>query len=439
MSKQSKRLEDDLSLPLDIETEHWKRLSGNVLILICGAIAALVAIAAFAPVREVAIAKGELVTSIEPVVVEHFEGGTVEDIHVRPGDVVEPGMRLITIAPGTLKSELSRSRIRRAFLAAQRARLLAHMRGDPLDLDWLTGKFPDLARNEEARFAAERAQLAAEEEAISAEIESLMAERNAAQREIDSVQAQISIDEERTTIQAQLAAQGLATRTAMLEARSRAETVRADLAAAEKAHSSASRAIADARYRLTGLRSTRLQEWTLQDAELSAEMVELDATTESIEERLDDRIVTVSEGGVVHELAVNGSGEVVAPGDLIATIIPVGATLVAEVKVKPEDIGHIETGLPAEVIVTTFDKEVYGSVEAAVHSISPTTFTSPEEEPFYRVRLTFDVGAVRHGENVGELLPGMVVQSEILTGDRSLLKYMLKPLLRAFDRAFTER
>lgn len=439
MARDQKALEDDLSLPLDIETEQWTRLSGRILTLLSLAVVALVVVAAIAPVREVAIAKGELVTLRDPVLIEHLEGGVVQEVHAREGDLAEAGTPLITIAPGTTKTDLSRTRIRRAFLVSQRGRLAAHMRGVALNFDNLSADYSDLMRNEMVRFDAESAQMLAEENAVLAEIDALMVERDAAKREITSVQEQIRIDVERASIQTQLVSRGLATRTSELEASARAESVRADLAAAEKVHSSAVRAIADARYRLASLHGTRMQEWTVQDAELSAEIVELDAAVDDLRTRLADRIVTAPEGGIVHEFSINGIGEVLAPGDHIATIIPIGTPLIAEVKVLPADIGHIEVGLPAEVVVTTFDKEVYGSLNASVASISATTFSSPEEEPFYRVRLALEDASVQHGSNVGELLPGMVVQGEILTGERSLLEYMLKPLVRAFDRAFTER
>ena len=439
MSEGVDELEKAMSLPLDIKSEYWKRFSARVLKLGCFVFTLLIAIAAIAPVREVAIAEGQLATRQPPVTIGHLEGGIVAEVFTRQGAVLDAGAPIARLSPLRAESDLEQINTRSAFLTLQIARIEAQLGRGPPDFGTAGQAFPGLARKQQALYDAEIAAYTAEIRAIDAEISERSLERDAASREVSSAISRIEIADQQAAMQRRLRASGFATQTALLDAEGALEDERSALASAQKAEIAAVRGIADAEARLASLKAERIAQWTVTLTELSAEAAELRKRLQHHQDQVARLLITTPVRGMVHEITAQSQGEIVAPGDQIATVIPLDDTLVAEVKVRPDDIGHIEVGYSAEITVTTFDKEVYGSLAGTVLLVSPTTFESPQEEPFYSVRLSIDRYTLSDGKTDFRLLPGMVVRAEILTGERSVLRYLLKPLVRAFDRAFIER
>ncbi len=432
-------LDRDLSLPLDIDSERWARLSTGVIRLGCLIFVCLVSIAAIAPVREIAIASGQLVTPLPPIVVEHFDGGLVEEILVREGDLVEGGAPLLRLSRGRFESELTQIQARQTFQILQRERFVAHVENRQPNFDGLLLDFPSLVAEQQALFSAESATIKAEIDATTTEIREIELEHGAAGREADSLLAQFSHAKSLVVLQRGLFERGFATRSRVLDASREMEQIRAAIAAAQRNGLAALRAISEARRDQHARSSERLLNWSEQIAELSASIAELEQSKRQQLDLLDRLVLRSPARGILHELSVGGVGEVLAPGDLVATIVPSDSELIAEVKVDPVDIGHVEVNSPAEITVTTFDREIFGALHGAVISISPTTFQIGDEDPYYVVRLSLDRLVMEGVKQTGELLPGMVVRGEIRTGEKSLLRYMLKPIARALDGAFSER
>ena len=144
--------------------------------------------------------------------------------------------------------------------------------------------------------------------------------------------------------------------------------------------------------------------------------------------------------GVVNNVLVNGRGDVVRPGGVVAEITPTGAELMAEVRVDPKDIGHISVGLETDVSVTTFDPNRYGKIEGRVAHVSADTFTDERTgDAYYVAYIALAQQEIGTGVRARELTPGMQVRAEIVTQSRTLMQYILKPVSRSLDQAFTER
>ena len=127
------------------------------------------------------------------------------------------------------------------------------------------------------------------------------------------------------------------------------------------------------------------------------------------------------------------------PGETIAQIVPIGEALVAEVHVKTEDIAVVKVGDPAELKVTAYDFSKYGKIKGEVASISPSTFELDDKRSYYKVVIRFDPNRTDRFAAAWKLQPGMTVEADIISGSRSLLQYLLKPIYRGIDVAFSER
>jgi membrane fusion protein, adhesin transport system len=142
--------------------------------------------------------------------------------------------------------------------------------------------------------------------------------------------------------------------------------------------------------------------------------------------------------GRVQQLLQRSPGEVVRPGDAVAKIVPLGDALVAEVLVKPEDIAAVKEGDKAELKVTAYDFSKYGKIKGEVSDISPTTFEQDDKRYYYKVHIRFNPNRSDRFATVWRLQPGMTVDADIISGSKSLLQYLLKPIYRGVDVAFSE-
>ncbi len=439
MAKASPDAEAYLALPLDIESGVSALLCRRVVALGSLVFVALIVISAFAPIKELSIAQGEIVTETPPVVVEHLEGGSVDALLVEAGDRVEAGTPLARIAPLQAESDLAQAEVRSAHLTLQRERLRGLIDGRLPDFGHLQDLYPGMALDQEKLYRVEARAIATAAQAIAAEIVQRKDERRAAVHELESLKARQAINDEQVAIRDELLSRGFASRVAALETRAAREQTRADQAAAQRAVTAADRAIADAESRGTREAAERVEAWSLDIARLTGEISELDQSIRQAQDRVKRLLVRTPAAGRVQELLPKGIGEILAPGDAIAVIVPDDATLVADVRLNPDDVGHISVGDPAEISVTTFDEAVFGTLEGTVTSISPTTFPDPEKGPFYSVRVGLDRTVLTSPNADVSLSTGMLVRAEILSGERSILRYMIKPIARAFDRAFNER
>ena len=143
--------------------------------------------------------------------------------------------------------------------------------------------------------------------------------------------------------------------------------------------------------------------------------------------------------GVVKGLEVNTIGGVIRPGSRLMEIVPSGGELFAEVKVSPNDIGHIKIGYPVIIKVTSYDFSRYGSIDGKVTGLSATTFTNEQGQSFYKGVISLGKNYVGNVEGRNVILPGMIVNVDIITGTKSLLAYFLKPIHKALNSAFSER
>ncbi|HID02537.1 MAG TPA: HlyD family type I secretion periplasmic adaptor subunit, partial [Desulfobacterales bacterium] len=143
--------------------------------------------------------------------------------------------------------------------------------------------------------------------------------------------------------------------------------------------------------------------------------------------------------GIVKGLEIHTIGGIIPPGQPLMEIVPLDEELIAEVKVSPNDIGHIKKGDHVTVKVTTFDFSRYGSINGTVSALSATTFTSEQGAPYYKGMIKLEKHYVGNDAEMNKVLPGMIVNADIITGEKSLLAYMLKPIHRSLNSAFIER
>ena len=150
-------------------------------------------------------------------------------------------------------------------------------------------------------------------------------------------------------------------------------------------------------------------------------------------------LVTSPVRGIVQQLMVNTIGGVIQPGNDLVEIVPLDDTLLIEAKIRPQDIAFLRPGQEAIVKFTAYDYTIYGGMKGKLEQISPDTVTDKDGKSFYVIRLRTDKNHLGSDEKPLIIIPGMVASVDIITGKKTILAYLLKPILRAKAEAFRER
>jgi adhesin transport system membrane fusion protein len=411
-----------------------------LLVVIVAFFATFLAWASWAELDEVTRGEGKVIPSRQVQVVQNLEGGIVAEIAVREGAIVERGEVLVRIDDIRAASSLRESRARHLALLGALSRLRAEV--DETELVFppeVVAEAPVVAANERALFEARR-------QALESEIGILRSQ--AAQREQELSELATRLDQlkrshelalEELKITEPLAANRVVSRVQLLrlerevnDLSGELETTRLVVPRAEAALREASRRIEE---RYLKFRAEAQRELNAVQAEAAAlgEVIAAAADTVSRTE------VRSPVRGTVKQLFVNTVGGVIQPGADLIEIVPLEDNLLVEAKVRPADIAFLHPGQAAMVKVTAYDFAIYGGLEGVVEDISADTITDEKGESFYRVRVRTHDSALHEAGEPLPIIPGMTTQVDILTGEKTVLDYLLGPILRAKERALRER
>lgn len=423
-------------------------------------VAATLAWAALTHVPEVAIGVGDLAPMIAPAPVQHFEGGIVTEVLVHEGDVVEAGQPLLRMNDAAAQSELTQARLRLESLQLQAQRLTAAAEGNMMAME-LRGRqgsagiaFAD-AGGESASMPSMTTSLfiGPQRAALDARLRSLndriaVIHEQVAQRrselatlsgQIFAVREQMTLHSKELGIREELGRNGLTTRLAVLEAQRLLMSAKAEHERLNGQHATALRSLAEAEARISEMQSAAVDEARQEAARVALEIAETAEVVRKLEDRAERTLLRAPAPGILRGLAVHRPGTVLPPGGLIAEIMPQEAPLVADVRITPRDIGFIEVGQPVHVKVQAFDYARYGAVEGIVERVSAGTFLDEQRQPHYRVRVSLNQQHVGRNPAKAQLVPGMTVQADITTGNKTVLQYLLKPIYSAMAASFHER
>lgn len=424
---------------LEDEKIQWRRRALLALTLF---IVAVMAVTVAAPVKKVALATGSIEAAEDIVVIEHLEGGDVRRVFVQPNDEVAAGAPLLKLDERAVNAEISSLEIRRAHLSLRAARLESLLLGAP----FAAAASPHLSAldrlNAERLFEAETANFDSERAALLARIAERKADQRALRAARVSLVAELGAYREQVDLSETLNDQGLGTRSTVLEGYARAAAAQTRLAEMDGRIIAADEAVTQLQAELRRVEAQQRADWSAALTEAAEEGARTDAALDDAYRRREGLMVVAPIAGRILELGSSAAGDVITPGELIARIVPSpkeGALdLVAEVRISPDDIGHIGENAQAIVEVSTFKSDVFGEIAGSVISISPSSIADEQGAPTFRARLSLDRTVAELGDGTLRLAPGMLVTARIVTVERSLLDYLIEPITRALKVAFTD-
>ena len=429
-----------LALPIELEEGVPPYLPRAVLAVVSGLILTLLVWSNIAHVRELSVAVGEIAPYGSTREVAHLEGGIIESVLVSPGDYVDANAPLAKLQAATTGGDYDRYSVRRANLMLRAERLAAQTEGRKPDFSNLQSAWPNLIAEQMSVFEAATSQFHADIEVLKGRESSAESEVRKAKADAKAQKELLGYSSEQLGIQEELIKDGFTSRRAYLEAKAAVSSAEAASAASKARLEQAERAFAGAKSERISAEAKFLNAAAEERAQVVAELTELAEPIQSMQDRSERLTVRAPIAGLVKDITVNGAGDVVSPGGLIAEITPVSETLFAEVHILPKDIGHIAIDQKTEVSVTTFDPNRYGKLKGKIAHISADSFIDERSgESFYIAYVALDGQTIGKGRLQRDLSPGMEVQAEIVTQSRSMMQYLLKPVARSLDQAFSER
>lgn len=407
------------------------------MLIVCLVVLAFICWAAVSRIKEVARTVGEIVPAGQVQVVQHLEGGIVESIAVEDDQLVEAGEVLLVIEGEDIKAEISRLSMRQKLLGQRRDRLQRYLEATAGAGD--EGQKVEIAAGQrrilEGMLQAHRTEKSVIEQQIaqkSDQIALLGEERQTEQKNLEIAEASFKTQE-------QLYQERLVPEYVYLNALQEVNNRRGRLAAIEVEIRQAEQAVREYRWRLQAIASTSREQALQELGLIEDEIVENEIILERLRKQVERLEVRSPVRGVVKGLEVHTRGGVVAPGQKLMEIVPLDIELVAEVRIQPVDIGHIQIGSPVNVKITAYDPSRYGSIDGTITGLSATTFAEPQGSPYYKglIRLSQNFVGEQPGRN--RIMPGMIVNADIITGEKSILAYLLKPIHLSMQSAFGER
>jgi len=395
----------------------------------------------YAVIDEVTKGDGKAIPSSKIQKIQNLEGGIVSELFVKEGQIVEAGAPLIRLDDTRFASNVGETEADRLSMLLRVERLSAEVDDRPLNFaaDVLKA-VPVQAASEESLYTSRRQQLHDE---IGGLQEQLI-QRQQELREFTSKQSQyrqqLSMQRQEINMSEPLVAQGAVSPVEVLRLRRAEVETRGQLDATTLAIPRAESAIKEVQRKIDETRGKFRSEALTQLNEARTDLNKAQATGKALEDRVSRTLVASPVRGIVNKLLVNTIGGVIQPGSDLVEIVPLDDTLLVEAKIRPQDIAFLHPGQEATVKFTAYDYTIYGGLKAKLEQIGADTITDEDKKTtYYIIKLRTDRSHLGTDEKPLLIIPGMVASVDIITGKKSVLSYLLKPIIRARAEALHER
>ena len=396
--------------------------------------------ASIAQLDEVTRGEGVVIPSGKVQTVQNLEGGIIKELLIRQGDRVEKGDTLLVIDDTGFASSLEEKNQRLYTLKAKLARLNAEITGSDLVLDSeLEESAPQVIKNAYDLHKTRQSELNSARNVLKQQLEQRKREVEDAVKQREQTAKSWELSKKEYDMAVPLENQGVISQVELLrlerdvaDSEGRKETARLNVPRARAA-------LKEAESRLNELVQRQKNE-AQQELETARDEVQrLEEVLKAEVDRVDRTTVRSPVRAEVKQVLVNTVGGVVQPGMDLVELIPLDDTLLVEAKVRPQDIAFLRPGQEAMVKITAYDFSIYGGLKGQVEQISPDTITDENGDAFYKIKVRTQKNYLGNLNEKLAIMSGMVASVDILTGKKSVLDYLLKPLRKAKERALRER
>ena len=410
----------------------------TVLWLISGIIIAFFLWAGFTSIPQQVHGMGRVIPSGKMRSIQHLEGGIVSEIHTSEGKKVKKGDILFTIINKRAEAELGEAAIALDYLKIKKMRLEAEMANEQtLDLpDAIEAKHAEITASELSLFNSRNEQFNEKMHGLDERFKQKLLKLRELNNTVSNLKQEAAVADQQLAIKTRLRNNGAISESQYLETQSQVKNFITQIQRTQADIPITNAELAETKNLIEETKKIRQSEIA---EELNGVNLDIKRQSERItanRDQVDRTVINSPVNGIINKLYINTVGGVIAPGSVMAEIIPIGETLVVEGRIATNDRGKIWLGLPVVIKITAYDYSTYGGAKGELTHISADSFVDNKNNEFYQVRVTLDSDKLAQDKPI---YPGMTVNLNILSTNVSVLRSILKPLWNIKDEAMRER
>lgn len=395
----------------------------------------------FATLDQVTRGQGKVIPSRDIQIIQHQEGGIIQEFMAKEGDEVEAGQVLMRLSDVGASSDLGSNQTRYLGLKAKAQRLRAEAEGRdaPEFSEEVMKGAPDSVKEELDAFRANRKNLDTQVQVLEQQQTQRTQEISELNTRIGDLRGVIGLAQEQRNMIAPLVQRGSAAKMELLQVERDLKEKQTELNSLTASVPRTQAAADEAKARLEELKSSARAQAQSDLAGVQIEMGTIKETLGALSDKQKRTEIRSPVAGIVKDRRFNTVGAVIQPGQDVMEIVPKDDQLLVEAAIRPSDIAFLHPGQKAVVKITAYDYSIYGGLKGELVDISADTIANDKGETFYRVRIrTPETHLIHRGEKLA-IIPGMVASVDILTGKKTVMEYLMKPLIKTVDSAMRER
>lgn len=434
---------EDVDLTTDIRTSILAQTPRGGRAIVWGILILFVIFTIWAyhsEIEQVTRGEGKVIPSSQIQVVQNLEGGILSEIMVHVGELVKKDQLLLRIDETRFSSSFKQNRVKYLSFKARAARLLAEANGKEFKVPQeIMDENPEIGIRERELFESRKREFQSTLNILEEQIRQRQHEYNELTTKLEELTRTNALLQKELELTRPLVAQGAVSEVEVLHLERQGSQMQGEIATIKQTIPKAQSRLQEAQLEVKEAQLSFFNEAKSELNQVLAELDEVAASAIALEDRLRRTNVRSPVTGTINRLLVNTEGGVIQPGMDLIEIVPLEDTLVIEARIKPADIAFLRPEQEAKVKFTAYDFTVYGGLDAKLEHISADSITDDKGNSFYLVRLRTTKNYLGPESDPLPIIPGMVVSVDILTGKKTILAYLLKPVLRAKYMALREQ
>lgn len=435
--------EEDIDFTTDVrETILSQTPRGGRLIIWATFVFLLIFIiwASFSELEEVTRGEGKVIPSSSVQIVQNLEGGIISEILVNVGDTVKKDQLLLRMDEKRFSSSFEENRAKYLSNKAKSARLKAEASGTTLVIpaDVLRER-PDIAARERQLFDSRKMELGSSMDIKRQQIDQRTQELKELEAKLEELNKTYALLQKEISMIKPLVKKGAASDVEVLQLERQASQMEGEINRTRHEIPRAQSKLEESKIALRELNLNYRNKSNTESNEVLRDLDESASSSIALKDRLDRTSVRSPVDGIVNRVMVKTVGGVVQPGMDLVEIVPMHGNLIIEAKIKPSDIAFLRPGQKATIKFTAYDYTIYGSLKAELEHVGADSITDEKGNSYFLVRLRTDKNYLGTEKHPLPIMPGMITTVDILTGKKTVLSYILKPVLKARYMALRER
>jgi membrane fusion protein, adhesin transport system len=399
-----------------------------------------IAWANYASLDEVTIGIGKVIPSSQIQIVQNLEGGILSELNIREGDEVKKGQVILHIDDKQFASSFRKNQVSEHVFKAIISRLSAEANGEEFSpSDELKNTLGNVLRDEMALYQSRQKKLLSTISVFNKKLDQKSQSLIEKRSELTQLRKSLVLAKKELTITQPMVKSGVISEVEFLRIQRQINDIEGKVQAVRLAIPRAKSAISEVRHKINETRETFKSDALTELNQFKQELAEASESSLALEDRVKRRSVRSPVHGIVKKIVTTTVGGIIQPGADLVEIVPLDDTLLIEAKIRPADIAFIRAEQKAVVKITAYDFSIFGGLDSKVVHISADTIEDKEGESFYLIRVRTDKNFIGSSEGSLPIIPGMHASIDILTGKKTVMQYLLKPLRRAREKALRER